>query len=248
MSADRDRLFAEALDEALATDEIRSAVRAGMIEYADLRSAVHESSDAIWNTFQGSQPSEAQSAEQRYSVQELKYTLLYKGILPFLRNRINEIMQAESSNILQLRNLQVSGLSQTADPVYDIRTMASTQLERLIGGLDGGIIAISGPPGAGKSTLLRSPVVRPVPQREPFLAEFINVRAEDPRGFLLSLLEALCRRIADPRYVKELDELLDPISFWIQLKRRERSSDRLFPSGLSSCSLVASLLRCPSQM
>jgi hypothetical protein len=126
----------------------------------------------------------------------LENALLEKGILPHLRNILNEMLAPSYSRRLAIE--RAPGLSELFDPVYEISTEASTRLRRLVQQLPGGSIGISGPRGVGKSTLVRSLCSNPLSEEkgESEFAVMVSAPVEyTARDFLLYLFSSVCEAV-----------------------------------------------------
>jgi hypothetical protein len=131
----------------------------------------------------------------------MEQALLERGILPFLRAWLNEVLGPLYSN--QLTVEEAPGLSELFDPRHEIPTAATAQVERLIEQMPGGSIGISGPRGSGKTTLIRSFCEKEDPTSRPSAASLYSFMVSAPvdyvpREFVLHIFAKLCRQVLGP--------------------------------------------------
>ncbi|MBS1854375.1 MAG: hypothetical protein JST11_03340 [Acidobacteria bacterium] len=94
-----------------------------------------------------------------------------------------------------LPDSNAEGLSQVQNPEFEITTAAGERLRRIIGGVSGASIGISGPRGAGKTTLLWANYQ--IGNTKPdVLSVFTSAPVEyDAREFVLHLFGSVCSRV-----------------------------------------------------
>lgn len=96
-----------------------------------------------------------------------------------------------------LPDSNAEGLSQVQNSEFEITTAAGERLRRIIGGVSGASIGISGPRGAGKTTLLRANYQ--IGNTKPdVLSVFTSAPVEyDAREFVLHLFGSVCSRVIE---------------------------------------------------
>lgn len=133
--------------------------------------------------------------------------LLERGVLPFLRERINRALTEDYSLVLRFESAR--GLSELADEAFEVPTAATEHLKRLIDEMPGGSIGIAGPRGAGKSTLIRAFCTGRFRPPSGLAASVAAPVDYEPRDFILHLYGALCRAIVGEE--KPLGALRSPL-------------------------------------
>ena len=131
------------------------------------------------------------------SMQAWDQALIRKGIIPFLRNRINEITTPSFS--LELKIYDSAGLSQMSAQEYIVPTPAFSRQQKTVDPLDGGIVGIAGPRGAGKTTILQAYKAGrflKVGEQQIVVFETVPV-AYDARDFILHLYFQVCANVAN---------------------------------------------------
>ena len=112
-----------------------------------------------------------------------------------------------------------------------VETTAHRQLQQILEGREGGLIAISGPTGAGKTSLVLSGMMR---LREKLSASvLITDSTGEPKEFLLDLFTALCRAVADaPRIagIQDFDDLRRVVPSNVGRTRANQVLPVLWPS------------------
>jgi hypothetical protein len=127
------------------------------------------------------------------------------GIKPFLRNYINLQKEASISTTLGIKN--VPGLWAMMGTSFEVPTLTTKKVKRLLARLSGGSIGIAGPRGVGKSTLLLSICNTDTEglNDHPLLTILTSVPVKyDAREFVLHLYSLVCEKvmwqeIPDPR-------------------------------------------------
>lgn len=133
-------------------------------------------------TFESMRRSKARKRWLDYSLKEVIYP---KAILA-----INDILGEDSTKLLVEQDSD--GLRRLQDPKLIISTKSEYRLEHLLGRMDGGSIAVTGPRGAGKSTLLRQICT---PKKDPSSPPSIYMSAPSEyvaREFLAELFQQIC--------------------------------------------------------
>ena len=123
-----------------------------------------------------------------------------------LREAIGRLSQADHS--LTLPKLRAVGLGEVFDESFEIQTEAKSHIGRLLQGMRGGSIGISGPRGAGKSTLVRyfcGGGLKLMRNRRVLPLLVTAPVGYEAREFLLHLFATFCRRVLEAKGVTEHD-------------------------------------------
>ncbi|QXJ20179.1 ATP-binding protein [Actinomadura graeca] len=118
-----------------------------------------------------------------------------KVIVDRLTQVINDHLGAEREQLLVEQHSE--GLRRLHDPGLIVPTRSRRHVERALGRMDGGSIAIAGPRGSGKSTLLRQLCE---PTSPPGLRVLVSAPAEyDRKEFLIELFLQVCEGYLEHR-------------------------------------------------
>jgi len=137
------------------------------------------------------QAASAALADWRVAIRE-------RAIVPFLRRRLNEILEPNFSVKLDIRD--APGLRQMRSRDYIVATRVFDRFRRQLRQIDGGAIGVAGPRGVGKTTLLEAcqEGMFLEPGQRPHLAftESVPVKYE-AREFVLHLYARLCESVIE---------------------------------------------------
>ena len=127
---------------------------------------------------------------------------------------INDILGEDSTKLLVEQDSD--GLRRLQDPRLTVSTKSQHRLQRLVGRMDSGSIAVTGPRGAGKSTLLRQMcVLQNDPSAPPSI--YISAPAEYvAREFLAELFQQIC-----DTYLEQFDSPVAGMRYRGQRTRRD---------------------------
>jgi hypothetical protein len=188
--------------------------------YSDWARAVAEAREEALPELEQDSETVALRRQLEAATTALERSLLERGMLPFLRERINEVarQREEAQRRLYERRLivQAPGLGQLPNPEHEIPTAARLRLQSLLDRMPEGNIGIAGPRGSGKSTLMRGfcedridPDSQEAPS-PPHLRVMVSAPVEyASRDFVLHLFATVCRKVLARAGVDDVDELLE---------------------------------------
>lgn len=144
------------------------------------------------------------AAAEAARAQEVNYRTVLRtaGIEAWIREQLNNHRERSYSTVLDYAD--ASGLAEVDDPRHEIPTEERRRLERLIAGMPGGAIGISGPRGVGKTTMIRS-LCRDQGGEDgrPVLATVVDAPVHyDARDFVLHLFARVCEEVIGPDRVR----------------------------------------------
>ncbi|HZM57768.1 MAG TPA: hypothetical protein VFC03_22390 [Acidimicrobiales bacterium] len=149
-----------------------------------------------------------------------RHATLQRGILPLLRNRINEISKPGYS--IELRVHDAPGLRQMHSTDFIVHTRAFKELVQNISAIRSGAIGLAGPRGAGKTTLLQAIGSGQLTGGRPpkvMITESVPVKY-DARDFVLHLYGRTCDAVislAGAPVARAAPPIRFPVRTWARL-------------------------------
>jgi hypothetical protein len=133
---------------------------------------------------------------------------LFRGsIMPYLRSAISE---RYPSYEIELDFSEAPGLSESFDPIYEVRTASRKRIEQVLEVMpSGGSIGIAGSRGVGKSTLLASYCGDLQETSDGSLLVLLSAPVEySSRDFLLHMYATVCRKVIESSGTQQSSDFL----------------------------------------